>query len=57
MAKTKRERDREANYKVIEAAARALFIDEGYEATSLSRCNDSVKFCPGDNKEEFTDEY
>jgi AcrR family transcriptional regulator len=37
MAKTKRDQDREAKHKEIVAAARALFIDEGYEATSMSR--------------------
>jgi AcrR family transcriptional regulator len=37
MAKTKRDQDREAKQKEIVAAARALFIDEGYEATSMSR--------------------
>lgn len=37
MARTKREQDREAKRDEIVAAARALFIEEGYEATSMSR--------------------
>lgn len=37
MARTKRDQDREAKRDEIVAAARALFIDEGYEATSMSR--------------------
>lgn len=37
MARTKRDQDREAKRDEIVAAARTLFIDEGYEATSMSR--------------------
>lgn len=37
MARTKREQDREAKRDEIVAAARALFVGEGYEATSMSR--------------------
>lgn len=37
MAKTKRDQDRGAKRDEIVAAARALFINEGYEATSMSR--------------------
>lgn len=37
MARTKREQDREAKRDEIVAAARALFVEEGYEATSMSR--------------------
>jgi len=37
MARTKREQDREAKREEIVAAARALFVGEGYEATSMSR--------------------
>jgi AcrR family transcriptional regulator len=37
MARIKRDQDREAKRDEIVAAARALFMDEGYEATSMSR--------------------
>lgn len=37
MARTKRDQDRKAKRDEIIAAARTLFIDEGYEATSMSR--------------------
>jgi AcrR family transcriptional regulator len=37
MARIKRDQDREAKRNEIVAAARALFMDEGYEATSMSR--------------------
>lgn len=37
MARTKRDQDREAKRDEIMAAARALFIEEGYDATSMSR--------------------
>lgn len=37
MARTKREQDRGEKRDEIVAAARALFVEEGYEATSMSR--------------------
>lgn len=37
MARIKRDQDREAKRDEIVAAARSLFIDEGYEATSMNR--------------------
>lgn len=37
MARTKREQDREAKREEIVAAARTLFVVEGYEAASMSR--------------------
>jgi AcrR family transcriptional regulator len=37
MARIKRDQDREAKRNEIVAAARALFMDEGYEATSMNR--------------------
>lgn len=37
MARTKREQDRGEKRDEIVAAARGLFVDEGYEATSMSR--------------------
>lgn len=46
MAKTKRDQDREAKHKEIVAAARTLFIDEGYEATSMSRLASTVGVAP-----------
>lgn len=46
MAKTKRDQDREAKHGEIVAAARALFIDEGYEATSMSRLATAAGVAP-----------
>ncbi len=46
MAKTKRDQDREAKHDEIVAAARALFIEEGYDATSMSRLASTAGVAP-----------
>lgn len=46
MARTKREQDRESKREEIVAAARDLFIQEGYEATSMSRLATTAGVAP-----------
>ncbi|MDP3270239.1 TetR/AcrR family transcriptional regulator [Limnobacter sp.] len=46
MAKTKRDQDREAKHDEIVAAARALFIEEGYDASSMSRLASTAGVAP-----------
>ncbi len=46
MARTKRNQDREDKREEIVAAARALFIDEGYESTSMSRLASTAGVAP-----------
>lgn len=46
MARTKREQDREAKRGEIVAAARRLFVDEGFEASSMSRLATAAGVAP-----------
>ncbi|MCC2638478.1 MAG: TetR family transcriptional regulator [Moraxellaceae bacterium] len=46
MARTKREQDRDAKRDEIVAAARRLFVDEGFEAASISRLATAVGVAP-----------
>ena len=46
MARTKRDQNREAKRDEIVAAARALFVEEGYEATSMSRLATTAGVAP-----------
>lgn len=46
MARTKRDQDKEAKRDEIVAAARELFVDEGYEATSMSRLASAAGVAP-----------
>lgn len=46
MARTKRDQGREAKREEIVAAARALFVEEGYEATSMSRLATTAGVAP-----------
>jgi len=46
VAKTKRNQDRDAKHQEIVAAARALFIEEGYEATSMNRLATAAGVAP-----------
>lgn len=46
MARTKREQDRDAKRDEIVAAARRLFVEEGFEATSMSRLATAVGVAP-----------
>lgn len=46
MARTKREQDRDAKRDEIMTSARRLFVDEGFEATSMSRLATSAGVAP-----------
>lgn len=46
MARNKREQDRDEKRDEIVAAARVLFMEEGYEATSISRLASAVGVAP-----------
>ncbi|MES2917128.1 MAG: helix-turn-helix domain-containing protein, partial [Pseudomonadota bacterium] len=46
MARTKREQERDAKRDEIVAAARRLFVDEGFDATAMSRLATAAGVAP-----------